>query len=194
MNKGKIILVSVLVLIIIGLSGFIIYDQFIKDKGNNNNNNNDSKEVKDLVNKNSNLPVEYMSKEDEIEIKGNYQNINNYMSDDYYNDDIEFSFYGYPNDESDFYLGHIKLKTNKYNLLGVTIGDNMGESVSKIEKYGFTKSKKSNDYSVILEKDDYTILIESEISTNESYDVMKNGKVYTISISVDSEYLGNKVY
>ena len=172
------------------MSGYIVYDQFFKDKGDKNT----SSDVKDMVNNNSKLPVVYMSKKSEKSIKIEYDFVDNYMSDDYYNNDINFSYYGYPNDESDFYLAYIKLNTNKYNILGVTIGDDISKSVSKIEKYCFSKLKESSDYNIYLVNGDYTITIEGDL---ENYDEERNTevvKVGSVSIKAKSEYLGNRVY
>ena len=180
MNKKRIIiLVSGLVLL-----GVVIFIIISSCKNGN---------IVSTVNKNSELPVEYMIKQESFKDEDKYQKINNYMSNDYYNNDIKFSFYGYPNDESEFYLGSIELFTSKYNILGVKVGDNLEKSISKIENYGFKRTDKGeNNYNVTLTKDDYTIVINGELTIYS--DDKEEEEVGSIKISAKSEYLGNRIY
>lgn len=146
-----------------------------------------------IINTNSNLPVEYMCKFDENDLNlKKYDRLNNYMSYDFEDKDILFSYYGYPNDESDFYLGKITLITNKYNLLGITVGDNMKKSISKLEEYGFKLEDSNNYFERSLTYDDITISIFAYTETyEESEDELT---VDSIHIEVESEYLGNRMY
>jgi len=158
---------------------------------NSNKNKSINTEIVDIINNYSILPVKYMTKYDANDITlERYKKIDNYMSKDFSNEEVSFSYYGYPNDESDYYLGSVSIATNSFNILGVTIGDDMKEAVSKVESYGF-ELKEHNDYfSATLKKDDYTIKIESDIENDDE----TKDTVGSISISVNSKYLGNRVY
>ena len=182
----KKVLIILGIVIVVAIIAVVIVCVVNKGKGNKMN-----AELIKTINDNSNLPIEYMSKynSEDNEING-FERLKNFMSVDYSNEDIAFSYYGYPNDESDFYLGRVSLKTDKYNILGIKIGDDMKEAVSKVESYGF-ELKEHNDYfSATLKKDDYTIKIESEIENDDE----TKDTVGSISISVNSKYLGNRVY
>ena len=114
------------------------------------------------------------------------------MSNDFENKDISFRYYGYPNDESEYYLGEIVLLTNKYNILGVTIGDNMKKSISKIEKHGFKLEERNNYFVATLNYKDFTIEIEAD---TENYDEEEEKVIIgAIKLKAKSEYLGNRVY
>lgn len=179
MNKKRIIII-LLGLIVLGVIVFLI----IK---------NCNKDIPSIVNKNSDLPVKYMIKKTSFKDDDKYEVINNYMSVDYHDNDVKFSFYGYPNDESDFYLGSLEIVSNKYNLLGVKVGDNLDKAISKIESYGFKRiEKENNNYMVTLTKGDYTIRINKEITVYS--EDKEEEEVGAIKISVKSEYLGNNVY
>ena len=145
------------------------------------------------INKNSKLPIEYMTKYSKDDSRlSSYKKIDNYMSKDFEDDDISFHYYGYPNDESDYYLGYMKLKTNKYNILGVTIGDNMKDSIAKIESMGFEKISNTNDYDVKFRYNDISITLSADYN-NYSETTEKN-TVGSVVISIDSKYLGNRIY
>ena len=159
----------------------------------NNKNISNNNEIANLINDNSNLPVEYMSKYDKNNANlQEYEYLNNYMSDDYQNYDISFSYYGYPNDESDYYLGRISVISNKYNILGITKGDNMKEAISKIEKYGFKLEDNNNYYEVTLKNKDFSIILYSDSENFEENDDII--VVDSIQVNADSEYLGNRMY
>lgn len=156
-----------------------------------NKSNKMNVELIKTINDNSNLPIEYMNKynSEDNEIDG-FERLKNYMSVDYSSEDISFSYYGYPNDESDFYLGRVTLKTDKYNVLGIKIGDDFKEALSKAENYGF-KVVEHNDYFLAtLKNDDITINIESDIENDEE----NKETVGKLSIEAESKYLGRRVY
>ena len=165
----------------------------------NNKDNNENNEIINTINNNSNLPVNYMDKYDNSNVQlKKYDKLNNYMSKDFNDNDISFSYYGYPNDESDFYLGKIELLTNKYNILGITIGDNYKEAIEKIESYGFKRTDKPvNDdvYEAKLNYKDITIDIKTKYAINigRSKDISKTD-IGSIKIGIKSDYLGNRIY
>lgn len=113
-----------------------------------------------------------------------FNKLDNYMSKDYTDEDISFSYYGYPNDESEYCLGSIGLLTNKYNILGVTVGDNMKREITKLEKYGF-KLEDSGDYlEVTLKYKDFTISMEANL---ENYEDKENTVIEKIGIKDEIE-------
>ena len=121
-NKKLLLLIIIPIVIIITASIIILI--------NNNNKKEPNNEIINIINKNSNLPIKYMSKyKENNKYFKKCDVIKNFMSHDYKNKDIVFSFYGYPTDESDYYLGRYTLLTSKYNLLGVKVGDGIKDSV-----------------------------------------------------------------
>ena len=142
----------------------------------------DNSNILDIINNNSTLPLKYLSKFDRKSKElSKYELVENYMSLDYSNSDITLSFYGYPNEESDFCLSKIDILSNKYNLLGVTVGDEINEAISKIEKYGF-KLEKGNTNTFKYKK--FTIKLETDSKKNDN-------KISSLYIEAESEYLGN---
>lgn len=185
MKNKSIFILGTIVVIVIAIIAIIVII--------NNGKQNNIYRKADIINNNSNLPIKYMSKFDSEDINlQKFDKLNNYMSKDFTDGDISFSYYGYPNDESEYCLGEIELLTNKYNILGVTIGDNMKQSISKIEKYGF-KLEESDDYFVAtLNYKDFTINIEAN---TENYDEAEDNIVIgTIQLKAKSKYLGNRSY
>lgn len=180
MNKKSIIILGVLGVITIAIIAIIVIRK------------NNVYRIVDIINNNSNLPIKYMSKLDTENLNlQKFNKLDNYMSKDYTDEDISFSYYGYPDDESEYYLGSIGLLTNKYNILGVTIGDNMKQSITKLEKYGF-KLEESDDYlEVTLKYNDFTITMEAN---EENYEDTDNTVIEGIGIKANSKYLGNRVY
>ena len=181
MKKRIIIILGIIVVIVIAIIAIIVIRK------------NNVYKIVDIINNNSNLPVKYMSKFDiEDTNLQKYNKLDNYMSKDYTDEDISLSYYGYPNDESEYCLGSIGLLTNKYNILGITVGDNMKQAITKLEKYGF-KLKESDDYlEVTLKNNDFTITMEAD--TENSIDDKDNIVIEGIGIKANSKYLGNRVY
>ena len=186
-------------------SNFSVEDKFTGNdsKGNDSGENSfDSQNsgrndiyinVPELVNNNSHLPVEYMSSPydiDEDELK-DYEYIDNFMSDDYWNEDIAFSYYGYPDDESSYSLGQIEIRSDKYSLLGVTVGDDYEQAIAKIQEYGF-ELKSKGYFEATLAYGDFSIVLEADFENynEDSYIPM----IETISIIAHSVYLGNNIY
>ena len=186
--KKVLLIVGVFLLIIAIVIATIICTIILTSNLSTKTGNN----IANIINENSNLPVNYLSTDKVDTTKLNCTVLNNYMSNDYRNDDIAFSYYGYPNDESDYHLGEISLLSNKYDLLGVRKGDNMSQSISKIEKYGFTLEDRNNDFVAELKNQDITITLEANIG-DFSGDANKL-KVEKIKIYAESKYLGNRIY
>ena len=198
MNKkiiiGIILIIVIVLIIVIAVlfsnhSNNVETNNIINDTNENEEIYNENIPIVETINNNSNLPLTYLSKYDETNAHlQNYEKINNYMSIDFQNDDIEFSYYGYPNDESEKYLGSISLLTNKYNILGVTIGDDIEQAVAKIQEYGFKLNSNSN-YSASLTYEDFTIDISEDFKNEQG-----NHIIGSIELHAKSEYLGNNVY
>lgn len=146
-------------------------------------------QIIETINNNSNLPLTYLSKYDETNATlQNYEKLINFMSIDFHNADVEFSYYGYPNDESEKYLGSITLLNNKYNILGVTIGDDIDQAVTKFQEYGF-KLDPDSSYYISLTYGDFTIDISEDFENEQG-----NHIIGTIKLYAKSEYLGNNIY
>lgn len=198
MNKKIIIGIILIILIVLIIVVAVLFSNHSNNVETNNiiNDTNENEEIYnenipivETINNNSNLPLTYLSRYDETNANlQNYEKINNYMSIDFQNDDIEFSYYGYPNDESEKYLGSISLLTNKYNILGVTIGDDIEQAVAKIQEYGFKLDSNSNYY-ISLTYEDFTIDISEDFENEQG-----NHIIGTIELHAESEYLGNNVY
>ena len=143
----------------------------------------------DNINKHSNLPIAYMDKWKEGTHYDGYEELGNFMSHDFYNDDIKFSYYGYPTDESEYYLGEVVLYTDKYNILGITVGDNYKEAIKKIEKYGYEKDNPNDNYEVKLTLGKFTITIQEQLTKKEEKNVVDR-----VTLKASSKYLGNRQY
>ena len=202
-NKSIIIvgvLVSIIIIICIVVAIIIANNKNGKNSKNiNTNNNMENNEIINTINNNSKLPVNYMEQYDNEDVKlQRYNKLDNFMSKDFKDNDISFSYYGYPNDESDLYLGKIELLTNKYNILGVTIGDNYKKAIEKIESYGFNRTdipEEDDIYEAKLNYKDINIVIKTkyEINLGISEDISEND-IGSIEISIESDYLGNRLY
>lgn len=175
-NKKLLLLIIIPIVIIITASIIILI---------NNNKKEPNNEIINIINKNSNLPIKYMSKyKDNNKYFKKCEVIKNFMSHDYKNKDIVFSFYGYPTDESDYYLGRYTLLTSKYNLLGVKVGDGIKESINKIKKHDF-KLEEETEFNSTLSYEDFTIELEQE----EEKPIIKQ-----ITIAVKNKYTGERIY
>ena len=180
MKKKSLIVLGIIGVIVIAIIAIIMIRK------------NNVYRIVDIINNNSNLPIKYMSKFDteDTNLK-KFNKLDNFMSKDYSDEDILFSYYGYPNDESEYCLASIGLLTNKYNILGVTVGDNMKQSITKLEKYGF-KLEESNDYlEGTLNYKDFTITIEANLENSEN---IENTVIGKIGRKANSKYLGNIEY
>ena len=178
-NKYIILIGIILVIAIVSIVVFI----------NNNKKEDNNVKTIELINAINNNISKYESSDEKLQ---EYEKINNYMSNDFKDEDISFSYYGYPNDESEYYLGSILLFTNKYNILGVTIGDNMKTAIDKLKNYGFKLEESNNNFISILNYEDFTVKIEANTNSyEESEDEVIIG---TIQLEVKSKYLGNRTY
>lgn len=176
-NKKLLLLIIIPIVIIITASIIILI--------NNNNKKEPNNEIINIINKNSSLPIKYMSKyKENNKYFKKCEVIKNFMSHDYKNKDIVFSFYGYPTDESDYYLGRYTLLTSKYNLLGVKVGDKIKDSVNLVKKHGF-KLQEQTEFNSTLSYEDFTIELEQE----EEKPIIKQ-----ITIAVKNKYTGKRIY
>lgn len=148
-------------------------------------------ELVETINENSDLPVEYMSlfphygSEEMEALEQTYEVIQNFMSYDFYGEDLSFFYYGYPTDESSFCLAQIILLTDRYNVLGVTIGSDIAEAVEILQSYGFSEEKHNEDFS-------YVKLCCGKITIKMLS--LKDDVVTDFEISAASVYLGNRIY
>lgn len=125
----------------------------------------------------------------QMECNGNW--IPNYMSYDYFGDDIKWSFSGYPHDESSYFLTEITFNSKKYNAFGIKPGDDISSSVNKLSSMGFEPNKgylrnRLNSYN----KGDLFIALDNVASRDEN----EYTKIETITIQVRTFYLGNRIY
>ena len=189
MNKKKAICLGIVLIIIIAIIAIFYI------KANNKKNVAINTKIAETINKNSKLPIEYMSKYEDEKTDNklqNYEKLDNYMSKDFKSDDILFSYYGYPNDRSDFLLGEIKLLTNKYNILGVTIGDNMEKAIKKLEGFGFKLEDRNNYFMARLNYNDLTIELEAD---SQDYTEEQNEVVIgQMLLRLQSDYTGDVLY
>jgi hypothetical protein len=135
------------------------------------------------LNKNSYFGYDFLSLWDEnidekIKKECNGKKIQNYMSYDYYGDDIIWIFSGYPNDECSYFLTNISFSSNKYNVFGIKPGDDISISLDKIKELGFEPNK-----------GDLYISFKPQIIDNKIYST-----IGTIIIEVKTYYLGNRIY
>ena len=161
---ATLLIILVVLLLVVGTISYII----IKTKTNDEINDENIDFIK-VINNNSKLPVKYMSKYnalDNAKYKSEgYEYLSNFMSYDFKKDNISFSYYGYPTNESEKYLGKITISDDKYNILGVTVGDNYQDSIKKIESYGFERIDGQLNHEDIFEANlkykDFNIKIET---------------------------------
>lgn len=112
-------------------------------------------EIIEFINKNSKLPKEFLSDFKREEIEG-VSFINNFMSKDYNCQDFQLKYSSYSN-ESGLKLTSIRILSNKYNILGITIGDNM-EKCKKLLDLDFIE-KEGEKSSLCYEKENYNIVV-----------------------------------
>lgn len=151
----------------------------------------ESFEIANIINNNSSLPIKYMIKYEENSANfKEYEKTNNYMSIDFYSKDrdIVFKYYGYPNDESEYYLGEISISTSEYNILGVAVGDRIEPSIKKLNEYGFELDETDTQSFNVLNYEDYTVELITTIDDNSDEIIEK------IQLRVNSKYLGRNMY
>lgn len=136
------------------------------------------------INDNSVLPMNILTAFDATKVPSHGKFIRNYMSLDYYYNDYEIKFAGYPTDENDFCLTNIELETEKYNLLGITIGNAKKQVIKALNSFGFEKmpEKCSKDYLCFGN-------LDVRIGVH-----FKDNVVVRMVISVATYYLGNRMY
>lgn len=136
------------------------------------------------INDNSVLPMPLLTSFDANKIPVGSKFIRNYMSLDYYYDNYELKFAGYPTDEDDFYLTNIEFETDTYNLFGMSINSTKEDVVKKLSTFGFNNmpEKESRDY-LCFGNLDVRIGVQ-----------LKDNVVVRMVVSVATYYLGNRLY
>lgn len=136
------------------------------------------------INDNSVLPMNLLTVFDSITVPSHGKFIRNYMSLDYYYNDYEIKFAGYPTDENDCHLTNIEFETYKYNLLGITIGNAKQHVIKTLNSFGFEKmpEKCSRDYLCF-----YNLDVRIGVT-------FKDDVVSRVVVSVATYYLGNRMY
>lgn len=136
------------------------------------------------INDNSVLPMNILTAFDATKVPSNGKFVRNYMSLDYYYDNYEIKFAGYPTDEHDFHLTNIELETDRYNLLGITINDKKDDVIKKLHSFGFSEmSEKCSKNYLCFGNLDVRIGVQ-----------LKDDIVIRIVVSVATYYLGNRMY
>lgn len=136
------------------------------------------------INDNSTLPMNLLTTFDAIRVPEGGKFIRNYMSLDYYYDDYEIKFSGYPTDESNFHLTNIEFETNKYNLFGITVGSSKDNVINTLHLFGFTE---------MPEKCSQNYLCFGNLDVRIGVH-FKDNVVGRIAVSVATYYLGNRIY
>ena len=136
------------------------------------------------INDNSTLPMNMLAMFEAAKVPEHGKFIRNYMSLDYYYDDFEIKFAGYPTDENDFHLTNIEFETDKYNLLCITIGNAKEQVIKALNAFGFEKmpEKCSRDYLCFCN-------LDVRIGVT-----LKDDVVSRVVVSVATYYLGNRMY
>lgn len=136
------------------------------------------------INDNSTLPMNLLAMFEAARVPEHGKFIRNYMSLDYYYDDFEIKFAGYPTDESDFCLTNIEFEIDTYNLLGITIGNAKKQVIKTLNSFGFEKmpEKCSKDYLCFCN-------LDVRIGVT-----LKDNVVNRVVVSVATYYLGNRMY
>lgn len=136
------------------------------------------------INDNSVLPMNILTAFDATKVPSNSKFIRNYMGLDYYFDNYEIKFAGYPTDENDFCLTNIEFETDKYNLLGITMGNAKKQVVKTLNSFGFSEmtEKCSRDYLCVCNLD---------VRVGVTF---KDDVVSRVVVSVATYYLGNRMY
>ena len=136
------------------------------------------------INDNSTLPMNLLAMFEAARVPEHGKFIRNYMSLDYYYDDFEIKFSGYPTDESDFCLTNIEFETSEYNLFGVTVGSSKDNVVNTLHSFGFTEMPEKCSQSYLCFGN-----LDVRIGVH-----LKDNLVVRIVISVATYYLGNRIY
>ena len=136
------------------------------------------------LNKNSNLLYKIKEKSTKIieKTEKTFEKVNNYMSLDFYIPSLKerkqiLKFYGFPTDESKSVLASYYTTLPKESIFGIEIGTEVGKAEEILLSYGYTKNEKNFKKGVI----------EIELTSYEN-------KILSFKISLESQYLGNRLY
>lgn len=133
------------------------------------------------INKLSNLPCKFLKAEtrqlDKYFIDKGYEEIDNYMSNDYLSKEVDVICSGYPHDEARFKVTEMRLKTDMFDILGIKVGMIIEEAEKVLEIYQYEKNQEN-----LWIKDDVIISIDGK------------SFIENLRIEVKTFYLGNRVY
>ena len=144
------------------------------------------------------------------------------MSVDYYFPSVKedtriISFYGFPTDEDDYCLASYTTKSNEDNVFGITIGSNIRDAESILDKFGYQKSgdfkfkkgainidfecnkifelsqKQNEEYTLLCLKKRENLLTDEDKNLLTKYEDYKN-TISKFKISLESKYSGNRLY
>lgn len=136
------------------------------------------------------VPLDEGTKEKiQLECNGNW--ITNYMSHDYYGDNITWIFSGYPHDECSSFLTEVRFCSDNHNVFGIKPGDDISIAEDKLLSLGF---EHNNGYSrrryYSYNKGDLFIAFDNFVNRGNG----EHSKIETITVQVRTFYLGNRIY
>ena len=184
-GKGKNIVIVFLILIVLGLSGFIVYDKYVKEEVNTNETKTESKEtIKDITN--SSIAQEL---EKTLITKDNYLSL--YLSKNISINDvndidlIKFNLKKYKEDKNLDYIKNVNYK-NMGNLL-LTISKNDLNTYMNEKYYVNNTYNLSNiDESSLTNSSDFDVCV-SMIVEDDNY------KLISIGASCAGQFVKNKL-
>ena len=111
-----------------------------------------------------------------------FEKINNYMSLDFYIPSLKeikqiIKFYGFPTDEDDRCLASYYTTSVNENVFGIEIGTDISKAEEVLLSYGYSKNEN------VFSKGKIKIEFDSD-----------SNKIVSFEISLDSKYLGNRLY
>lgn len=160
---------------------------------NNIENENIDESIIKIFNEKSNLPVNLLSQDmRELENFDNVKGLQNIMSYDFISDDFKVIYSGYPTDEETFKMTDVCFFTDKYNFLGIHLGEFQDKAINKLLENGFELSKnKDLNYVNYTTSDHVLIYNKKNCKVAISFD---NNIVNLLEVSLISKYLGNRLY
>ncbi|MDL2238539.1 hypothetical protein LJC56_12070 [Christensenellaceae bacterium OttesenSCG-928-K19] len=186
-NKTILAMVMAIALTVILLSGCGLLPGLEKESEVDTNSSvtgiDANSSVTDEINENSTLPLALLtphnSVRDELQEDESLDSVNNFMSFDYYADGYMLSFSGFPEDDSEYCLTDMEITSGEYDVLGISILDDMAQAAQVLEGYGY--SAKEDDPDAFM-KDGVKIELDGEST------------VETITIDVLTAYTSGNLY